>query len=195
MSLFNKTQIDPKIIPFIQKAEAVGVVKIQGYGKASARIETNKLIIESYEHNNNIVEPISAITLLSYYPGNFINEPKLTIGVNSKQYILAGVDDNDTELEQFYNTLLGIKNREKHGPLNKNGMPRPNQQITNPKKAPQSDSFAQPAQINENNIQMPEEEIKQADPVDEIRRYYQLKEDGIITEEEFEKKKKQLLDL
>ncbi|MBO7719798.1 MAG: SHOCT domain-containing protein [Methanosphaera sp.] len=33
------------------------------------------------------------------------------------------------------------------------------------------------------------------DPVDEIRRYYELKEDGIITEEEFEQKKKQLLDL
>ena len=194
MSLFSKTQINPKIIPFIQKAEAVGVVKISGYGKASVRIEANKLM-ESYEHNNNIVEPISAITLLSYYPGNFINEPKLTIGVNSKQYILAGVDDNDTELEQFYNTLLGIKNREKHGPLNKNGMPKPNQQITNPKKAPQSNNFTQQTPIGENNIQTPEEETNQADPVDEIRRYYQLKEDGIITEEEFEKKKKQLLEL
>ena len=194
MSLFSKTQINPNLIPFIQKAEAVGVVKIQGYGKASARIEANKLIIESYEHNNNIVESISAITLLSYYPGNFINEPKLTIGVNSKQYVLAGVDDNDTELEQFYNTLLGIKNREKHGPLNKNGMPRPNQQITNPKKAPQSDNFTQQS-IIDNNMQTAQDETKQADPVDEIRRYHQLKEDGIITEEEFEKKKKQLLNL
>ena len=35
----------------------------------------------------------------------------------------------------------------------------------------------------------------QPDPVDQIRRYYELKEDGIITEEEFELKKKQLLDL
>ena len=35
----------------------------------------------------------------------------------------------------------------------------------------------------------------QVDPVDQIRRYYELKEDGIITEEEFEQKKKQLLNL
>lgn len=33
------------------------------------------------------------------------------------------------------------------------------------------------------------------DPVAEIRRYFELKEDGIITEEEFTKKKKQLLGL
>ncbi|MBE6493037.1 MAG: SHOCT domain-containing protein [Methanosphaera stadtmanae] len=33
------------------------------------------------------------------------------------------------------------------------------------------------------------------DPADQIRKFYELKEDGIITQEEFDKKKKQLLDL
>ena len=36
---------------------------------------------------------------------------------------------------------------------------------------------------------------KHFDPVEQIRRYHELKEDGIITEEEFERKKKQLLEL
>lgn len=36
-------------------------------------------------------------------------------------------------------------------------------------------------------------QTQKIDPVEEIRRYYELKEDGIITEEEFDKKKKQLL--
>lgn len=194
MSLFSKTQVDPKLLQFIQKGEGVGVVKIPTFGKASARIESNKLILESYEHPNRIVESISAITLLSYKPGNFINEPKLTIGVSSKQYILAGVDDNDVELEQFYNTLLNIKNKQNNSPRLTNSMPQPNQNITNPHKAPQSNNFT-PQADNINATPEKKSVTPPEDPADEIRKYYQLKEDGIITEEEFEKKKKQLLNI
>ena len=46
---------------------------------------------------------------------------------------------------------------------------------------------------NQNGLQV--QSNMKFDPVDQIRRYYELKEDGIITEEEFELKKKQLLDL
>jgi hypothetical protein len=46
---------------------------------------------------------------------------------------------------------------------------------------------------NQKGLQVPS--YIQPDPVDQIRRYYELKEDGIITEEEFELKKKQLLNL
>ena len=200
MSIFNKIEIDNKLIPFIQKGEGVGIVKIDGFGKASARIESNKLIFDSYESSNTIKENIPDITLLSYNQGNFINEPKLIIGITNIQYVLAGVDNNDDELERFYHRLLDIKNNEKAN-INKNqsGMPRPNQNITNPNKISQP-PFNQ--NINQRNINQndnnipsnnPDEENIQKDPVDEIRRYYQLKEDGIITEDEFNKKKKQLL--
>lgn len=53
------------------------------------------------------------------------------------------------------------------------------------------------AEMGSENINMPQyiPTYVQADPIDQIRRYHELKEDGIITEEEFELKKKQLLDL
>ncbi|MBQ6220273.1 MAG: SHOCT domain-containing protein [Methanosphaera sp.] len=209
MSLFNKIEIDGKLIPFIQKGEGVGVVKIKGFGKASARIESNNIIFDSYESSNTIKESIPSITLLSYNQGNFINEPKLIIGISNMQYVLAGVDDNDEELERFYHTLLNIKNNEK---INNNklssGMPKPNQNITNPNKmpqqlnqnnnqnmvnnAPKNSYVINKANENPNDVEHTQKPVLK-DPVDEIRRYYQLKEDGIITEEEFNKKKKQLL--
>ena len=237
MSLFSKIQIDPKLIPFIEKGQGVGVVKINEYGKASARLEESKLILESYEGKKPVIESIPAITFLSYDAGNFIVEPKFVIGVSSQQFVLAGVDNNDQELERFYNTLLNIKNNEKMNRSNsKRGMPHPNQQITNPHKAPQRNSYnaqafsdrfkekisnSSPAENEStnqaNNKNIPESQIEEPiaspqddiieqpqdfnspivnnpiDPADEIRKYFQLKEDGIITEEEFNKKKKQLL--
>lgn len=45
-----------------------------------------------------------------------------------------------------------------------------------------------------NNIQ--QSQIKESkDPITEVKRYKELLDSGVITEEEFEKKKKQLLDL
>ncbi len=112
MSLFSKTEVNPKMIPFIQNAEGVGIVKLKGYGKVSARMESYKIIFDSYEGKNPIIESVSAITYLSYKKGNFINEPKLEIGISHKKYILSGVDNNDEELESFYRTILDIKNLE-----------------------------------------------------------------------------------
>jgi hypothetical protein len=48
---------------------------------------------------------------------------------------------------------------------------------------------------NQESDEGPIPEHNDFDPVSEIRRYYELKEDGIISEEEFNQKKKQLLDL
>lgn len=113
MSLFNKIEVDPNIVPFIQRGEGVGIVKVDGYGKASARMESYKLILASYDDKHPIIESISSINYLSYYKGNFFKEPKLEIGVAHKKYILAGVENNDDELKSFYETLLDIKNIEK----------------------------------------------------------------------------------
>lgn len=113
MSLFSKTEISEEIIPFIENGEGVGIVKVNGYGKASARMESYKIIFDSYEGKSPIIESVSAITYLSYKKGNFLNEPKLEIGISHKKYILGGVDNNDAELETFYKTILDIKNLEK----------------------------------------------------------------------------------
>lgn len=113
MSLFSKIEVNENMFPFIEKHEGVGIVKVDGYGKASARIESYKLILESYDDKNPIIESIAAINYLSYKKGNFFNEPKLEIGISHKKYVLAGVDNNDDELEAFYKKLLDIKNKEK----------------------------------------------------------------------------------
>ena len=38
MGLFNSIEIDPNVIPYIQKGEGVGIVKIDGMGKCSAKL-------------------------------------------------------------------------------------------------------------------------------------------------------------
>ena len=113
MSLFNNIEVDPKMIPFVNRKEGVGIVKVDGYGKASARMESYKLILDSYDDKHPIIESISSINYLSYDKGNFFKEPKLEIGIAHKKYILAGVDNNDDELKAFYETLLNTKNLEK----------------------------------------------------------------------------------
>lgn len=239
MSLFNSIQVSPEIIPFIQKGEGVGIVKVDGVGKCSCIIRQNQVVLDSYESNNNsIVLPIPQIVFLDYKEGNFINEPKMYIGMPDAQFELAGVDNNDDELKRFFNTLLNIKNNEQRinrqnqpnnqqipqnqptnqsnnqklqtpidkkmqkTPKNRSGMPQPNPNITNPNKLPPqqqpmenipNQNYETPNQ--QNTIENQENIQEEADPVDEIRRYYQLKEDGIITEDEFNQKKKQLLGL
>lgn len=113
MSLFSKTEIKPEMESFIAKGEGVGIVKVNDYGKASARLESHKIILESYDNEYPIIESISSISYLSYDPGNFFQEPKLEIGLGQKKYILAGVDNNDDELEAFYKSVLNLKNQEK----------------------------------------------------------------------------------
>lgn len=243
MSLFNNIQVNPNVIPFIQKGEGVGIVKVNGVGKCSAIIRQNQVVLDSYEANNNsIVLPIQQIVFLDYKEGNFINEPKMYIGMPDAQFELAGVDNNDDEFKRFFDTLLNIKNNEprmnqsrqannqqtipsnknkdqnsklqtpidkklnSQTPKDKGPMPQPNPNITNPNKLPpQPNNYEtnvnpeldQTNQFdNYENTEITEEtQTVQFDPADEIRKYYQLKEDGIITEEEFNQKKKQLLGL
>lgn len=243
MSLFNSIQVNPNVIPFIQKGEGVGIVKVSGVGKCSVIIRQNQVVMDSYEASNNaIVLPIPQIVFLDYKEGNFINEPKMYIGMPDAQFELAGVDNNDDEFKRFFDTLLNIKNNESRmnqsrqannqqtslsqnknnnpnptlqtpidkklnsqTPKDKGPMPQPNPNITNPNKLPsetnnyETNTNSEFDQSNPNNYENTEitEETQsiQVDPADEIRKYYQLKEDGIITEEEFNQKKKQLLDL
>lgn len=208
MSLFNKVQIAPETLSYIQKGEGVGVVKLNNLGKFSAIINQNKVILNSYEGQNDIVIRIPDINLIQYDEGNFIMEPKLIIGAEGSQFELAGVDNNDDELNRFYQTLLDLRQQQENLLQNKqsnnNSMPHPHRKITNPNKLINSENNFnsevnnKPMQDTINNdysVQNDTEDSNSIDPVSEIRRYYELKEDGIISEEEFNQKKKQLLDL
>lgn len=202
MQLFGSFEVNPEVIPYIQKGEGVGVVKIQNFGKFSAFISNNTVNLISYENAQDILIKIPDISLIQYNEGNFINEPKLTIGVKSTQFVLAGVDNNDEELNIFYQTLLDLRQKQENinTKNNNNSMPHPNKNITNPNKLINKNNNFNQDNIpydeniqNEDNIQ--NDNLTSKDPVDEIRRYYELKEEGIISEEEFNKKKEQLLNL
>ena len=205
MSFFKGTQIEPEMIPYIKNAHGVGIVKVNNIGKCSAKIDSNKLILKPYEGNSEVVIPISEINLIQYDKGNFINEPKLSVGAIGSQFVLAGVDNNDDELNAFYQTLLDLRQKQEKLLTNQKrneGMPHPNKNVTNPNKLmntennfPKTDNQKPVTDgTNQINDELAAQQVE-FDPVDEIRRYYELKEDGIITEEEFEQKKKQLLDL
>ncbi len=206
MSFFSSTQIKPEVIPYIQKAHGVGIVKVNNMGKCSAIIDNNKLVLTPYEGSSKVVIPLSEINLIQYDKGNFINEPKLSVGAIGSQFVLAGVDNNDDELNAFYQTLLDLRQKQEKLLTNQkrnDGMPHPNKNVTNPNKLMNTENnFREvtnpnnpvPGVINQTDEDMMTQQAE-FDPVDEIRRYYELKEDGIITEEEFEQKKKQLLDL
>jgi hypothetical protein len=200
MSLFSSIQVSPKVIPYIEKAQGVGIVKVNNIGKCSAIIDNNKLVLTPYEGNSNVVIPINEINLIQYEKGNFINEPKLSVGAVGSQFVLAGVDNNDDELNAFYQTLLDL--RQKQDKLltkskRNDMMPHPNKNVTNPNKLINTEKKFQqvPEMDNQESDEGPIPEHNDFDPVSEIRRYYELKEDGIISEEEFNQKKKQLLDL
>ena len=201
MSFFNSIEVSPDVLPFIQQAKGVGVVKVNNIGKCSSIIDQNKLILNPYDSNNIIAIPIAEINLIQYDKGNFINEPKLTVGAGGSQFVLAGVDNNDDELNAFYETLLDMRQNQekllKNNNQSKNpGMPIPNKNITNPNKLLNTENNFQQIKQPKNNFVPEESEPQQEiDAVDEIRRYYELKEDGIISEEEFNQKKKQLLNI
>ena len=202
MSFFSSIEVSPDVLPFIQQAKGVGVVKVNNIGKCSAIIDQNKLILNPYESNNIIAIPIAEINLIQYDKGNFINEPQLTVGAGGSQFVLAGVDNNDDELNAFYETLLDMRQNQekllKNNNQSKNpGMPIPNKNITNPNKLVNTENNFKQISPDKNNFVPEESEPQQQelDAVDEIRRYYELKEDGIISEEEFNQKKKQLLNL
>jgi len=107
MSLFNKKLVvSPYMIPFINKGKGIGIVGVRGYGKASVRIENNSLILDSYERKDSIQVFLKDIHYLKYHQGNIIFEPKIIIRTDKNEFILSGYDNNDMELEIFYNTLL-----------------------------------------------------------------------------------------
>ncbi|MCI5867732.1 MAG: SHOCT domain-containing protein [Methanosphaera sp.] len=230
MSFFSKEEIDPELIPYINKGEAVGRIKLDGYGKCSVVLKGRDIIFTSYENKTIPRLNLSQILSLKLDEGNFLNEPKIYIGIGNQTLVLKGLDDNDPEFKRFYETILQMKQKEapKQQPKNNSQMPKPKQGMPQPNHPLQQQTMAQQAPTQQapmdaapsmdahpqqnmpfndvkvdempvNNTPVVDENIdvvdEKKDPVDEIRRYYELKEDGIITQEEFEAKKKQLLDL
>lgn len=194
MAIFDKENIEPSLIPLINNGEAVGVVKLEGYGKTSVALKDDELVFKSYEGKNIPKLKLQQITSLAFHPGNFINEPKLIIGINNQTLVIKGVDDNDTEFERFYNTIL--KSKKDEVPPVQYETPDP----AHPQMQPPYDTVPEwKKPVNEELRRSPRPlatpYLPPEDTADAIRRFHELYKDGIITKEEFEAKKQRLLNL
>lgn len=200
MAIFDKENIDPSLVPLINNGEAVGVVKLEGYGKTSVALKNDELVFKSYEGKNIPKLKLLQITSLAFHPGNFINEPKLLIGINNQTLEIKGVDDNDTEFERFYNTILKAKKDEPE-PV-KYETPDPAHPQMQPPydtvpewKKPVNEELRRSPMRSLHPMNMDTPVLPAEDTADAIRRFHELYKDGIITKEEFEAKKQRLLNL
>lgn len=197
MEFFNKIEIDTRLRKAIDDGLAIGIAKVNKTGKSSVEILHKDLMIKSYKNGNTLKISIDDIDFVSYSRGNIIEGDKIHIGISGNQLTITSTN-NETELKNFYNNLIKVRNNEKMGvnylEYNHNGSStefsknissildkRINKQI--------------PVQSTENKAKKTSNKkvIGKIDPTEEIRKYYNLLEDGIISKEEFEKKKKELL--
>lgn len=197
MEFFNKIEIDARLRKAIDDGLAIGIANVNKTGKSSVEILHKDLMIKSYKNGNTFKISIDDIDFVSYSRGNIIEGDKIHIGISGNQLTITSTN-NETELKNFYNNLIKVRNNEKMGvnylEYNHNGSStefsknissildkRINKQI--------------PVQSTENKAKKTSNKkvIGKIDPTEEIRKYYNLLEDGIISKEEFEKKKKELL--
>ncbi len=197
MEFFNKIEIDTRLRKAIDDGLAIGIANVTKTGKSSVEILHKDLMIKSYKNGNTLKISIDDIDFVSYSRGNIIEGDKIHIGISGNQLTITSTN-NETELKNFYNNLIKVRNNEKMGvnylEYNHNGSStefsknissildkRINKQI--------------PVQSTENKAKKTSNKkvIGKIDPTEEIRKYYNLLEDGIISKEEFEKKKKELL--
>jgi hypothetical protein len=166
-------------------------VKIKGIGKSSIESSGNNLIINSYDSNFNFINSMDNIDFLIFSKGNFFNDDKVFIGIDGKQFELT-CKNNENALHNFYDNLVkikgfGIRSKEYVGldTFNSNY----NRKLSDNKVSKYiSDNVDSDKQLDSDDSQ------KQLASV-EIRNFYNLMKEGIITEEEFEEKKKELLKL
>ncbi len=197
MEFFNKIEIDTRLRKAIDDGLAIGIANVTKTGKSSVEILHKDLMIKSYKNGNTLKISIDDIDFVSYSRGNIIEGDKIHIGISGNQLTITSTN-NETELKNFYNNLIKVRNNEKMGvnylEYTHNGSStefsknissildkRINKQI--------------PVQSTENKAKKTSNKkvIGKIDPTEEIRKYYNLLEDGIISKEEFEKKKKELL--
>ena len=156
----------------------LGNARIKGIGKASLELSDNNFIIKSSEINYNFGERVSNIDFIIYSKGDFIQNDKMFIGIAGNQFDIE-CTENEDEFKSFYDIIKSIKGRQSsNNRLNKD--------------------FTEKIPSENNNVvdEVSENQEKETIKVsEEIRNFHNLMKDGIITEEEFEEKKKELLKL
>lgn len=199
MEFFNKIEIEAKLRKAIDDGLAIGIANVNKTGKSSVEILHKDLMIKSYKNGHTLKISVDDIDYVSYSRGNIIDADKIHIGVSGNQLTISSVGNNTTELKNFYNNLIMVRNNEKMG-VNYLEYNQKNNSSTDFSRNISSildkrinKQIPEQSTKNKTKITKPKKIISKVDPTEEIRKYYNLFEDGIITKEEFEEKKKELL--
>lgn len=163
--------------------------KVNDMGKSSLELSDNKLIIKSIESNSVIDKSLDGLDYLIYSKGNFIANDKIFMGISNEQFEISCTDD-ELEFKNFYDNIKQIKENGQFTDNSKLQTDTSNKSLSDnyvskfiSKKEKKTDETE--TNVEESNINVSEE----------IRNFYNLMKEGIITEEEFEEKKKELLKL
>ncbi len=199
MDFFNNIEIDAKLKKAINQGLAIGIAEVNKTGKSSVELLHKDMMIKSYKNGNTFKIPIDDIDFVTYSKGNFLEDDIIIIGVSGNQLTIESSGNNEKELRNFYNNLIKIRNNEKMG----FNYIDDNNKIKSSHQSSENISSILEKRINtknsnENRIIKSEKSHKivttdDFDPAKEIRKYYELMKDGIISEEEFEEKKSELL--
>lgn len=199
MGFFNKIEIDAKLRKAIDEGLAIGIAKVDKTGKSSIELLHKDMLIKSYKTGNTLKISVDDIDFVSYSKGNFLEGDKIHIGISGNQLTITGNTDNEIELRNFYNNLIKVRNDEKMG---FNYIDDNENAITNTELSKNISSILEKRISSQNSNELKHNDIKKTenkqinnkfDPTEEIRKYYNLMKDGIISEEEFEEKKNELL--
>ncbi len=199
MGFFNKIEIDAKLRKAIDEGLAIGVAKVDKTGKSSIELLHKDMLIKSYKTGNTLKISVDDIDFVSYSKGNFLEGDKIHIGISGNQLTITGNTDNEIELRNFYNNLIKVRNDEKMG---FNYIDDNENAIINTESSKNISSILEKRISSQNSNELKHNDIKKTenkqinnkfDPTEEIRKYYNLMKDGIISEEEFEEKKNELL--
>lgn len=199
MGFFNKIEIDAKLRKAIDEGLAIGVAKVDKTGKSSIELLHKDMLIKSYKTGNTLKISVDDIDFVSYSKGNFLEGDKIHVGISGNQLTITGNTDNEIELRNFYNNLIKVRNDEKMG---FNYIDDNENAITNTESSKNISSILEKRISSQNSNELKHNDIKKTenkqinnkfDPTEEIRKYYNLMKDGIISEEEFEEKKNELL--
>ncbi len=145
--------------------------KIKGFGKANINLKDNNLSFKALETTFNVQKSVNDIEYLIYSKGNFFFDDTIYMGINGEQFEITCKND-EIGLRNLYDNLINIKSKNSQ----KQPIPTKENNIT-----PQTTSITQ--NTEENNVSTSEE----------IRNCYNLMKEGIITKEEFEQMKKDLI--
>lgn len=192
MELSDKQRTNPNMTNTNANGFVLNLTKIKNIGKASVEIANGDLLIKSFESGYTFRKPVETIDYLAYSKGNVFLEDKIYIGISGEEFDIA-CKENEYEFKNFYDNLVNIRESKNSGNnYNNNNTIKTINKSSNNKF---SDNISKSKfnhtldeQIEESNT-----EEKVVNSSEEIRNFYNLMKEGIISEEEFEEKKKELL--